>query len=268
MTKKTFTDQLNRSIEINFPPKRIISLVPSQTELLYDLGLRETVVGVTKFCVRPEIWRHAKQQIGGTKKLKLHVIETLKPDLIIANKEENDQHQIETLAKQYPVWISHVITHEEAFDMILSVGELVNRLDEAVRINIQLIHHRMSYGNLKEKIENRLLTVAYFIWQKPYMVAANHTFIDSTLKNFGFINIFGSRSRYPVITDIELKIANPDIILLPSEPFPFKEKHVQQFQQICPKATVLLVDGEIFSWYGSRMLKMRAYFKALVERLD
>src|ERR1700741_1030662 len=120
-----FTDQMNREIELKGSPKRIISLVPSQTELLWHLGLREELVGITKFCVHPEEMFHTKPRVGGTKKFDLKKIAELKPDLIIGNKEENEQVQIEELMKQYPVWMSDITNLDQALDMISRVGALV-----------------------------------------------------------------------------------------------------------------------------------------------
>src|SRR5215213_9070876 len=103
-----FTDQLSRNVEIIRSPKRIITVLPSQTELLYDLGLRDEVIAITKFCVHPKEWFQTKMRIGGTKQLNLQKIRDLKPDLILANKEENTREDIEELAKDFPVWISDV----------------------------------------------------------------------------------------------------------------------------------------------------------------
>src|ERR1700722_20147309 len=103
---KQFTDQMGRTISVEWPVKRIISLVPSQTELLYSLGLADEVIGITKFCVHPKEWFHSKTRVGGTKKLDFEKIAALKPDLIIGNKEENEEVQIKQLMQDYPVWMS------------------------------------------------------------------------------------------------------------------------------------------------------------------
>src|SRR6185437_6810940 len=129
--KKAFTDMMGNKVVLNYPPRRIISLVPSQTELLYDLGLDGTVVGITKFCVHPNEWFRNKKRVGGTKTLHLNIIEELQPDLIIANKEENTREQIETLSTAYPVWVSNIQTISDGLDMIRKVGELVGKSTEA-----------------------------------------------------------------------------------------------------------------------------------------
>ena len=160
---KTFTDQLNRRIKINFPPKRIVSLVPSQTELLVDLGLENELVGITRFCIHPKNIFDTKTKVGGTKNYNLDKIRALKPDLIIANKEENDKESLETLAKEFPVWISDIKNLEEANTMILEVGKLCAKENEAIKIVTKIEN---SFASLKEfqikkkpKPENSLLRV-------------------------------------------------------------------------------------------------------------
>src|SRR5579859_1404952 len=127
----SFTDQLGRTIFLPRIPHRIISLVPSQTELLYTLGLDEAVVGITKFCVHPESWFRSKPRIGGTKAIDPARVDALQPDLIIANKEENEKPQIEALATRYPVWISDVHTLQDALAMIRDVGAITGKATEA-----------------------------------------------------------------------------------------------------------------------------------------
>jgi len=254
-----FYDQLQRSVHLpQWPPRRIISLVPSQTELLYDLGLEQEVVGITKFCVHPPAWFQQKTRIGGTKTIDLQKIIDLKPDLILGNKEENDQAQIEALAGQYPVWLSDIITLEDALDMILRLGSITDRA---------VLARQMS-TDIREAFEALEWTrpyprAAYFIWRKPYLVAAADTFIHSMLVQAGFENVFSHRSRYPEITLPELAEAQPEVILLSSEPYPFAEKHFAALREVCPNARIQLVDGEMFSWYGSRLWQAPAYFQAL-----
>lgn len=258
-----FTDQLNRKLELSSKPIRIISLVPSQTELLYDLGLRDEVVGITKFCVHPEEWFRSKTRVGGTKKYDLEKIKALNPDLIIGNKEENEKEQIEELMKNYNVWMSDIYTLKDAYDMITRIGTLVGKQQEATTLKLKI---ESEFNQFQQPTTNNQQLVSYFIWNKPYMVAGNNTFINEMLKVCGFKNVFET-IRYPEITAEQIAKTNPEIILLSSEPYPFKEKHIQEFKAICPNAKVLIVDGEIFSWYGSRLLKAPAYFKQLIESI-
>jgi len=254
----TITDQMNRRVAVPFPPRRIVSLVPSQTELLFDLGLVEQVVGVTKFCIHPAEARQRATVVGGTKNFNFDKIAALQPDLIIGNKEENYQEGIEELAAQFPVWMSDISTLAEAQDMIRRVGLICGRKEKA---EVMAAKINESFQALPQPTE--LVPAAYFIWRKPYMVAGAGTFIDEMLRRAGFGNVFDSFTRYPEITPEQLQAAAPQRILLSSEPYPFGEKHVAEFQMLCPKAEIQIVDGELFSWYGSRLLHSAAYFRTL-----
>jgi ABC-type Fe3+-hydroxamate transport system substrate-binding protein len=257
----TVTDQMGRRVAVPFPPRRIVSLVPSQTELLFDLGLGEKVIGVTKFCIHPAEARTKATVIGGTKHFDFTKIAALKPDLIIANKEENYQTGIEELAAKYPVWLSDISGLPEALDMIRRVGFIAGAKEKAEALAASI---EASFVALADSAAVAPLGLAaYFIWRKPYMVAATGTFIDDMLGRAGFANAFARQARYPEITVEQLAAAAPHRILLSSEPYPFGEKHVAEFQAICPEARIEIVDGELFSWYGSRLLQSAAYFRRL-----
>lgn len=255
------TDQMQRTIEIPDQHERIVSLVPSQTELLYDLGLGKRVIGVTKFCIHPETWFRTKARVGGTKKLDLEKIRSLKPDLIIGNKEENNKDQIRILEKEFPVWMSDVRDLPGALEMITMIAEITgaNAAADPIKARIE-----EQFGSL-EQMEPPM-TVAYFIWRKPYMVAGHGTFINDMLKCCGLINVFDADdARYPEITEQELAEAAPDLILLSSEPYPFKEEHIHEIREICPGTPVELVNGEYFSWYGSRLQYAPVYFRSVLK---
>ncbi|MEO6633315.1 MAG: helical backbone metal receptor [Mucilaginibacter sp.] len=252
-----YHDQLNREVNLPAMPTRIISVVPSQTELLFYLGLNEEVVGITKFCIHPADKFKSVTKIGGTKQLDIDKIKALKPDLIIANKEENERRQLEELMQHFPVWISDIYQLPGALDMIERVGELVGRREESLVLSNAI---DQNFNNLKPGLSP--LRVAYFIWRKPYMVAGHNTFIDAMLEKCGWVNAFDLQ-RYPEVDAEMLQDCRPDLILLSSEPYPFKEKHLAELNALVPSASVKLVDGEMFSWYGSRLLQAPAYFSAL-----
>lgn len=254
----TVTDQLGRRVAVPFPLRRIISLVPSQTELLFDLGLGEKVVGVTKFCIHPIEARTKATVIGGTKNFDFEKIAALKPDLIIGNKEENYQKGIRELAANYPVWLSDISTLTEALDMTRRVGFFAGAKEKAEAMTAEIDASFAALATAKITV-----SAAYFIWRKPYMAAATGTFIDDMLRRAGFVNVFASHTRYPEISAEQLASAAPQRILLSSEPYPFNERHLTEFQAICPAAKVEIVDGELFSWYGSRLRKSAAYFSQL-----
>jgi ABC-type Fe3+-hydroxamate transport system substrate-binding protein len=261
-----FKDQLNREVELKGTPKRIISLVPSQTELLFELGLSEEVIGITKFCIHPDEWFNSKTRVGGTKKLNLELIRSIQPDLIIGNKEENEQMQIETLQEEFPVWMSDVRNLNDALEMITQVGLLVGKGEESVRIKDEIFNAFQTLNSqLSIFISQR---VAYFIWSNPMMSVGGDTFVHDMLRRCGLNNVFDDTKRYPEITPKWLQTTHPDLILLSSEPYPFKEKHIEEFKAICPESKIVLVDGEMFSWYGSRLLKASEYFLQLLKEFN
>jgi ABC-type Fe3+-hydroxamate transport system substrate-binding protein len=253
-----FKDQLKNTFEFQSFPKRIISLVPSQSELLWDLGLRSELVGITKFCIHPTEMFKTVERIGGTKTLNIKKIRLLKPDLIIGNKEENEQSQITELQKEFPVWMSDIYNLEDSLSMIQNVGEIVNRVEEANAIKTTI---ETSFLNLNKTNQS----VLYLIWNNPYMAAGKATFIGDMLFKMGLNNVLAdSNARYPELSMNEIKQLNPELIYLSSEPFPFNEKYVLEFQTKFPNSKIMVVDGEIFSWYGSRLLQSVNYFNQLL----
>lgn len=262
----SFTDQMQRTITLERPPVRIVSLVPSQTELLHDLGLENEVVGITKFCVHPESWFRSKARVGGTKQLHFEKIAALQPDLIIGNKEENEQQQIETLMQEFPVWMSNIHDLSEAMTMIRAIGTLTSREEKANAIAAAI---ESRFQQLEQEIQTQpMRSAAYFIWKNPWMTAGHRTFIDHLLERCRLRNVFEKEeSRYPEVTLEQLRDASPEVVLLSSEPYPFKEKHITEIQEVLPHAAIRTVDGELFSWYGSRLLEAPAYFNKLLRSL-
>ncbi len=257
----TCTDMTGRVVEVVERPQRIVSLVPSQTELLYDLGLRDEVVGITKFCIHPNEWFRSKKRIGGTKTVHIDQISALQPDLILANKEENTRDQVEELARHFPVWISDITTADEALQMIAAVGDLTGKNDAAGAIVAEI---KEGFGGLRVTAVQR--RVAYFIWRNPWMCAGGDTFISDMISKMGWVNALGHRQRYPAIELDELTKLDLDLVLLSSEPYPFKDAHISEIRAILPTAEIQLVDGEMFSWYGSRMLEAIPYLTEMAQR--
>lgn len=255
---------LQKTSDLNDIPERIISLVPSQTELLHYLGLEEETVGITKFCVHPKTWYKTKTRVGGTKTIKNNIIHELKPDLIIANKEENIKEQVESLAKDYPIWVSDVNNLEDALMMIKDIGELTCKEHKARQL-VGEINFQFDQLTPKRKTQNTKLKTTYLIWRNPYMTIGGDTFIHDMLSKCGFENIFAHKSRYPEVTIEDLHIANCQLLLLSSEPYPFRQKHVDELSNLLPGCKIILVDGEMFSWYGSRLLGAPDYFKTLTS---
>lgn len=249
-------DQLGAEVVLpSFPPQRVVSLVPSITELLFDLGLNSRISGVTWFCVHPAEEVKQKARVGGTKKLKLDRIKKLSPDLIVGNKEENRKEDIGALKKDHPVWISDVQDLETAVDMIKKLGELVGKDHRAGQMAEEIME---GFEKLPKTTPANTL---YLIWRKPYMAAGGDTFIHDMMSRCGLVNLLGDHKRYPELNEAKIRKLDPQLVLLSSEPYPFKERHVKPFREIVPQAKVMLVDGQMFSWYGSRLLKAVQYLE-------
>lgn len=253
--------------QLKSTPKRIISLVPSQTELLFDLGLENEIIGVTKFCVHPFYAKQTKTIVGGTKKIKLNKIKELKPDIILCNKEENTLEIVEQCAEICATHVSDIYTLEDAKHLIQVYGSIFNRRTESAHI-IQKLEFKLQDFQLYIQGKKKL-KVAYFIWRKPWMVAARNTFIDHLLTLNKYENIYGNRERYPEIELKKIRLeGDPEMIFLSSEPYPFKDEHAFEIGRFAHHAKTVFVDGELFSWYGSRLLKSFDYFKKLRSRLE
>ncbi len=258
MGYRTVIDMTGREVKIPVLPQRIISLVPSQTELLFHLGLSTEVIGITKFCIHPLEWYKNKSRMGGTKNLNFRKISALKPDLIIANKEENTKEQIEILATEFPVWVSDIKTIHDAATMINQIGILVNKEEHATTISSRI---QNDFANLPSIPKQR---VAYLIWKKPWMCAGGDTFINNIIEQMGWVNVFADKMRYPEINLSAIINNNTDRVLLSSEPYPFKERDLQELQTLLPDIKIQLIDGEMFSWYGSHLLLTCNYLRSIV----
>lgn len=256
-------DHLGRKITLLQPPQRIISLCPSQTSTLYALGIGERVVGRTRFCIHPKPEVDMAIQVGGTKEVKMDRIRMLKPDLIIGEKEENTKEMIAELEKKFPVFVTDVRDHNSARKMILDLGILTSSESEAKSIVAQVDASMAQIEELKPK-----QTCLYFIWKDPWMVAGADTFIDSMLEKCGFVNLGKSLSgRYPMLEKKDLLPENPSVVLLSSEPYPFKSTHLAEIRSIFPNSVIKIVDGEAFSWYGSNMVGVEKYLNVLLQEI-
>ena len=259
----TATDARGHSVSLDVPPRRIISLVPSQTELLAHLHLGDKVVGITRFCERPEHWRSEKPIVGGTKQVDVDAVRGLNPDLILANHEENTQEDVEALEEIAPVFVTKVKTVSGALEMIRTVGTLTDTADRTSTLVGRVISRFESLPDFPP------LRAAYFIWREPYMTVGGDTFIHDVMAWGDFENIYGDQTRYPEVSLNALAERDLDIVLCASEPFPFhkKETFTADLREALPNTPVEVVDGQPFSWYGPRLLDMPAYLTDLRERL-
>lgn len=254
---------MGRSVSLSGCPQRIVSLVPSQTELLHYLSLEKEVVGITKFCISPSAWWNAKPKIGGTKTIHLEAVAALHPDLIIGNKEENSEEDIQWLSTRFPTWMSDIYSIDDGVRMIFEVGKITGRASEAEALCKSVTEGLSTY------VSEPKGKVAYLIWNDPPMTVNGQTFISDVLRFWGGENAFAQTtdSRYPITSADELKMLDLDFLFLSSEPFPFKEQHRALWQAQLPATKVVLVDGEFFSWYGSKMRGLPMYLRDLDKGL-
>lgn len=263
----SFTDMLGQTFEFDKAPSRIVSLVPSQTELLYELGLEDQIVGITKFCVHPFHFKSVKTIVGGTKKVRYDKIAALEPDIIICNKEENTEEMVAELRHIAPVWVTDISDLEDNYQMIRDFGQLFNRRTEARKWEDKLRFAEREFTAYMDGKPQR--KAAYFIWKEPWMVAGAGTFIDHMMKRNRFVNIYHDKGRYPEVVVPRIRLeGDPELVLLSSEPYPFKDEDAFEIGRRTHHAKTVFVDGEMFSWYGTRPLRAFAYFRQLQHRLD
>ncbi len=254
-------DQMNFTIRLEKFPERIVSLVPSQTELLFSFGLDKKVAGITKFCIHPDEWYKNKTRAGGTKNVNFDIIEKIKPDLIIGNKEENSLHDILKLKEKYPVYMSDIFNAEDAYKMIDDIGTLTNSQPVAKNLINDIQKSVVQFPKLNKK-------VLYLIWADPFMAAGNKTFIGDILKKLGLRNVLEDENlRYIELSAETISELKPELIILSSEPFPFKDEHKRTLRKTSD-AQIIFADGEMFSWYGSRMMLMNTYFQQLAKEIN
>jgi ABC-type Fe3+-hydroxamate transport system substrate-binding protein len=253
---------LQENQPLPFVPKRIVSLVPSITELLHYLSLEEETIGITKFCIHPNKWFRSKARVGGTKTINITALKNLQPDLIIANKEENVKEQVEELATDLNVLVTDVNNITDALQMILQIGKFTNKTAPAIELA-----NAIEKAFLQITPHSKPIKTAYLIWNNPYMSVGGDTFINDMLQHCGLQNIFAEKKRYPIINIDQLKNSHCELVLLSTEPYPFKQKHIDVLQQQLPSVKIILVDGEMFSWYGSRMLLAAAYLVGMRNML-
>jgi ABC-type Fe3+-hydroxamate transport system substrate-binding protein len=261
-----FTDQVGYQIKLKSEVNSIVSTVPSQTELLFDLGLGSKVKGVTRFCVHPKNAVADIPKIGGTKNLDIEKIREINPDIIIGNKEENIKEQVKKLKTDFPVWLSDIKSTRDALDMMTEIGEITQTKGKAVELVNEI---QQLLNELAEIGSDRKRKALVFIWKNPYMVAGRDTYMHELLKLLGYETaIHRDDERYPQVTMDQVEESEPDLLLFTSEPFPYSSRELQIFQEKIPNCKKLIVNGEYFSWYGSRMRKSFQYFKQLKRQLN
>jgi ABC-type Fe3+-hydroxamate transport system substrate-binding protein len=259
---RTLLDPLGRLVALpTWPPQRIISLCPSITETLFALGAGDRVMGRTQWCIHPQPEIETVPTVGGTKKVNLRRVRELQPDLIICEKEENTREMVEALAPIAPTYVTNVESIEDAHSMLGQLAELLDVAPQATALS-DAIQSTWAYT------PTRATRVAYLIWREPWMAAGDRTYIHSVLNHLGFDNVFAGReARYPTFSLGELRALAPERILLSSEPFAFSQVDVDRLAADLPGVSIDLVDGELFCWYGARMLPSAKALSAYVGTL-
>jgi len=246
-------------------PSRIVSLVPSHTQTLHYFNLETEVLGITKFCIAPDEWFKTKVRVGGTKTVNIEKVGALRPELIIANKEENDKSTIEILGKTHVVWLTDIITFDDLYDFIFTLGKIIEQLLKSQNLVSEI---KQMFSNQKNLFQKENLKVAYAIWNKPLMLAGDNTFINSVLKNLGFDNIATKlNGRYPECAEATIKKLQLDVFFLSSEPFPFNTKHQNAYSIKLKPTLIVLANGELFSWYRSGILKLEQHIIELKQTI-
>jgi len=244
-------DDLGREIIIDKVPENIVSLVPSITETVAALGFEKQLKGITRFCKYPENIKQTATPIGGIKNIDITKIKALLPDLILAEKDENNKEQVLELSLYFPIYVFDIRNYNHGLQMIKTLGKLFwqNALANSTVNNIEA-----AFAKIKKPV--KFHKTLYLIWKKPWMAAGRKTFIGSIMAKAGFDNCI--QGTYPEINEKEFQKA--DMILLSSEPYSFSTKEHNELIKKYPKKKILLVDGEMFAWPGIRMLKAAKYF--------
>jgi ABC-type Fe3+-hydroxamate transport system substrate-binding protein len=248
-------------------PNRIVSLVPSLTESLFAFGVGEKIVGRTRYCLWPPRAVGKIPTVGGTKKVDVRRVLELEPDLIVAVKEENTRENIEELEEAgVPVFVG---APEDVEGAIALLRELADRVEapraEAVLDPIERVYEGLRSGPRRAKARR----VYVPIWKNPYMSVGSDTYVHDVLKTCGGENVCGDVTRYPVVTPAEVEAAQPEVVLLPDEPYPFSAEDLPEFYSLDIPAVredrIHLVDGKLLTWYGPRMASSLTQLAALLK---
>jgi ABC-type Fe3+-hydroxamate transport system substrate-binding protein len=261
MINRTVKDALDRSIDVTDVPCRVISLIPSITESLFELGLGDRIVGVSQFCTQPLDRVDQKPRVGGQKNPDHDKIAALQPDLIILNVEENRREDIELLNARYRTFVTFPRRFRDSIGLLEDLGRIFDCPDtvqpfiDAIRVPVE---------------SRQRFRALYLIWRKPWMSVNRDTYIHDVLSTFGLDNVCAEREpRYPEITPDDVAAMDPDVILLPDEPFRFRERHRSEVLQwpvrACRNGRVFLVDGSYFCWYGTRAARTADYIAREID---
>ncbi|MCB0833744.1 MAG: ABC transporter substrate-binding protein [Bacteroidetes bacterium] len=253
-------DALGRHVRFDRPPTRVVSLIPSITESLFELGLESSVQGVSKYCIYPAGLTDGKRKVGGQKNPDFQAIEEINPDLIILNREENKPDHIRKLGEKYPIWVTYPRQFLDTLALLRDLGGIfgvsVDDYQSEIRAGVEALHLEAA----------QRCRVLYLIWRNPWMSINGDTFIHDVLKLHGLDNVFAEHpERYFEVSVDEIISKNPEMIILPDEPYRFLKKHIAEFGDLPIQAVasgrVFLADGTYFCWYGTRSARTSSYIR-------
>ncbi len=268
--KTVIKDDLGREHVFATPPRRIVSLVPSLTETIVFLGAKEKLVGITDYCIRPEGTLAAITRIGGTKNPDIAKILSLPPDLVIANKEENEKRHIEALEREVPVFLTYPRSVQDTAKTVRDLGIILEAENTAERFTSAIAAFLHSIKS--DPPFSQPLRTACMVWRNPWMAAGPDTYASNLLGVFGFENVVPDlENRYPKMTLDAVLERKPDVILLPDEPYDFGDEDKAFVADFLGKrnatSRVELIDGAYLTWFGSRTLEALVYLKGIRRRL-
>lgn len=262
-------DDLSRTIRLEAPARRIVSLVPSITETLFALGAGERIAGVTDYCIHPEDQVGVKPKVGGTKNFSVRRVLELEPDLVVANAEENRKHQVDALEQAgLKVFVTFPKTVDGCLKMIADAAALTGTTEAAEALLASISRSRI---DARARASDPPARVLCPIWKDPYMTINRDTFVDSVIRSCGGRNIFeDSPERYPKFILAEAARRQPDIVILPTEPYHFTELDIPVMEKMgnavpaCRNHRIYVVQGELLSWYGPRLARALSEISVLI----
>ena len=242
-------DALGRSFDFSDAPKRIVSLVPSLTETLVDLGVGANIVGLTSYCIFPPGLRERVANVGGTKNPKIHEIRELRPDVVYMNLEENLRRHAEAIEEFAPVVTSEPKSVGDVGSLILQLGAIHHREGAAATL-VRILDEQVRLARAAAKS----FTFAVPIWKGPWMWCGGDTYVSHLVETIGGTNVFAELSRYPTVTLEDAIARKPDVIFLPDEPYAFSEADAIELRQSFEGRIVGPFEGHLFTWHGSRTI--------------
>jgi ABC-type Fe3+-hydroxamate transport system substrate-binding protein len=247
-----FRDVLGHTFDFPAPPRRVVSLVPSLTETLFDLGAGDSVVGITDFCIFPPTLN--RPRLGGTKTPSIARIRQLEPDLVYVNVEENLRRHADEIAAFAPVFATEPKTVDDVATLIALLGAIHGREDRANELNQQLTANREL---------RTAFTFVVPIWKKPWMWCGGDTYVSDLVEQAGGRNLLGDRLRYPTIDRDEVLALEPDVVFLPDEPYLFTDADAEELHGVTPARIVGPFPGHLFTWHGTRTIEGLRFLRRL-----